>query len=138
MKKAGGALASVAVWLSSLLGGWDMPIKAMFLLMGLDIFTGIICSFFGKSGATESGKFSSRELYLGLSRKLIMVLLIICAYTLDSMLNLNGVSRSAVIGFYCVSEALSIVENAAILGVPFPKAVKNMLESKREECEKEQ
>ncbi len=106
--------------------------------MGLDIFTGIICSFFGKSGATESGKFSSRELYLGLSRKLIMVLLIICAYTLDSMLNLNGVSRSAVIGFYCVSEALSIVENAAILGVPFPKAVKNMLESKREECEKEQ
>ena len=61
-----------------------------------------------------------------------MIIMVIAAGALDNMLNLNGLSRSAVIGFYCVNEMLSIVENAAVLGVPFPKAVKQALERKSE------
>ncbi|MDO5022443.1 MAG: phage holin family protein [Eubacteriales bacterium] len=116
-----------------LIGGWDGPVKAMFLLMALDLITGLLCAFLGKSNSSESGLFSSREMYMGLSRKLMMTVMVIAASTLDNMLNLNDISRSAVIGFYCVNETLSIVENAAVLGVPFPKAIKAALERKKED-----
>ncbi len=135
MKKAGQIISAAAVWLAGLLGGWDGPVKAMFLLMALDLVTGLLCAFLGKSASTKSGLFASRQMYLGVSRKLMMVIMVIAAGALDEMLSLNGLSRSAVIGFYCVNEMLSIIENAAVLGVPFPKNVKRALERKSEESD---
>ncbi|MDD4106308.1 MAG: phage holin family protein, partial [Eubacteriales bacterium] len=63
-----------------------------------------------------------------LSRKMMMLALVVLATALDTLLTLDGVSRAAVIGFYCANEGLSIVENAALLGVPFPQALLDTLE----------
>ena len=68
MKKAIQIINAAAVWLAWLLGGWDGPIKAMFLLMALDLITGLLCAFAGKSNSTISGMFASRQMFLGISR----------------------------------------------------------------------
>jgi toxin secretion/phage lysis holin len=44
--------------------------------------------------------------------------------------------RTAVIFFYLSNEGISILENSAHLGLPIPKALKNVLETLSKEDEK--
>jgi len=129
-----GALMGLAAWLAQLLGGWDAALSLLFLLMGLDLVTGIITALMRKSGHTQGGGFLSRTLFSGLTRKLMMVILVMLATALDGLMA-SAVCRLAVIGFYGANEALSIVENAALLGVPFPKGLLEALERFRQERE---
>ncbi len=117
-----GILMGLVAWLTKLLGGWDGALGLMFLLMGLDLITGVTVSLLMKSGHSKGGGFHSRELFLGLTRKLLMVLLVMLATALDGLLGAS-LCRLTVIGFYGANEALSIVENAALLGVPFPRGL---------------
>ena len=125
-----GAAASCAAWLLARLGGWDAAMQAMFLLMGLDLLTGSLCALLGKADKGE--RFCSRVMFSGLSRKVMMLALVMLATALDTLLSTRGVSRAAVIGFYCANEGMSLVENAALLGVPFPKSVLGALEAMRD------
>ena len=126
-----GVLMGLVAWVTQLLGGWDGALGLMFLLMGLDLVTGVAVSLLMKSGRTQGGGFHSRELFLGLTRKLLMVLLVMLATALDGLLGAS-LCRLTVIGFYGANEALSIVENAALLGVPFPRGLLKALERFRE------
>lgn len=122
-----GALMGFVAWMTQLMGGWDGALSLLFLLMGLDLVTGVLTGLMRKSAHTQGGGFLSRALFEGLSRKLMMVLLVILATALDGLLA-SSVCRLAVIGFYGANEALSIVENAALLGIPFPKGLLEALE----------
>jgi toxin secretion/phage lysis holin len=124
---AAGGLAMVL----KILGGWDAPLALLFGLMGLDVVTGLIVSFRGVSTNTASGKFSSREMYMGLTRKVLIIALVILANSLDGLLG-TVVTRSAVIGYYALNEAMSILENAAVMGVPCPAWLINSLQKMRE------
>ncbi len=124
----GTALAAVLY----LVGGWDTAIGMMFLLMGLDLTTGVMTAFQQKSAHTQGGGFLSRTFFLGLTRKLTTILMIMLAAALDRALGTQGICRLAAIGFYTANEGLSIVENAALLGVPFPKGLLDALERMRE------
>lgn len=126
-----GVLMGLVAWVTQLLGGWDGALGLMFLLMGLDLVTGVAVSLLMKSGRTQGGGFHSRELFLGLTRKLLMVLLVMLATALDGLLGAS-LCRLKVIGFYGANEALSIIENAALLGVPFPRGLLRALERFRE------
>ena len=132
IKWLSGAAGACCAWLCWALGGWDGALQMMFLLMGLDLLTGVMVSMVRRSDKTEGGGFLSSALFLGLSRKLMMLALVMLATALDGVLGSAGVSRVAVIGFYAANEGLSIVENGAVLGVPFPKAVLGVLERMRE------
>ncbi|MDI9520750.1 MAG: phage holin family protein [Bacillota bacterium] len=111
-----------------LLGGWDAPLTLLFLLMGLDILSGLTLSLLRKSDKTAQGGFRSGQFFSGLTRKLLMVLLVILGNALDGLLR-STVCRLSVIGFYAANEALSVIENAAVAGVPFPKALLQALEA---------
>lgn len=124
-------LASLGAFLLKSLGGWDTALGFLFLLMGLDIVCGVIISFMHRSGLTPGGGFQSRAFFLGLTRKLLMILLVILATALDGLLGAQ-ICRLSVIGFYCANEAFSIIENAALMGVPFPKGILLVLERYRE------
>lgn len=124
-----GALGTVGTYLSYLLGGWDAAISIMFVIMGIDYVTGVIAAFRGKSTKTEGGGFSSRAAFNGLTKKLMMLLIIMLAVALDRLMGTESVCRIAAIGFYVGNEGMSIVENAAVLGVPFPQALLRVLES---------
>ncbi len=111
-----------------LLGGWDAPLTLLFLLMGLDILSGLLLAFRGQSDKTGGGGFASFRFFSGLTRKLLMVLLVILGHALDGLLG-SSVCRLSVIGFYAANEALSVIENAAIAGVPFPRSLLKALEA---------
>lgn len=128
-----GAMTAVAAWLTARLGGMDRALEMMFLLMALDVATGVMAAAVGLKGQ----RLLSRRMFEGITRKLMMVALVMLAHALDTMLGADGVSRAAVIGFYAANEGLSIVENAALLGVPFPKAVRGALEKLRPGSERE-
>ena len=120
-------LMSLAALLARALGGWDAALAMMFLLMGLDVVSGLLVALCRKSDKTGSGGFRSGSFFTGLTRKLLMVLLVILGTALDSLLG-TSVCRLSVIGFYAANEALSVVENAALLGLPFPRGLLKSLE----------
>lgn len=131
---SGAALAALAFLLRAL-GGWDAALMLMLLMMGLDLVSGLILSFQRRSAKTPRGGFDSGAMFLGLTRKLLMLLLVILGTALDSLLG-SGICRLAVIGFYSAGEALSVVENAALAGVPFPRGLLASLERYRERLDR--
>jgi toxin secretion/phage lysis holin len=131
----GRALAAVLAWLARALGGWDTTLSLMFAVMGLDLLTGLLVSLAGKSDKTKGGGFLSGVFFQGLTRKLMMLLLVMLATALDGLMGTDGVCRLAVIGFYAANEGLSIVENAALLGLPFPQALLAVLERMKQQGE---
>jgi len=130
---SGAAMAALAFLLRAL-GGWDAALMLMLLMMGLDLVSGLILSFQRRSAKTRGG-FDSGTMFLGLTRKLLMLLLVILGTALDSLLG-SGICRLAVIGFYSAGEALSVVENAALAGVPFPRGLLASLERYRERLDR--
>lgn len=128
VKAMAGALSAVGAYLMYLLGGWDAALMLMFLLMALDYVTGLLTAFMGKSPKTEGGGFRSSVAFVGISKKLMMVAIIILATALDRLTGDSNVCRSAAIGFYAANEGLSIVENAAAMGVPLPQPLLDVME----------
>ena len=57
-------------------------------------------------------------------------------YVLDTQVIQNGsVLRTAVIFFYLSNEGISIIENVALIGLPVPKKLKEVLEQLHEEAD---
>ncbi len=115
------------------LGGWDGALALLFTCMGLDVLTGLLCALHRLSDKTEGGGFLSRSFFLGLTRKAAVLALVMLAAALDGAMGTGAVARLSVIGFYTAGEGLSILENAALLGLPLPGALKAALERLRGE-----
>lgn len=120
-----GTAGGVCSWL---LGGWNGTATVLLVLMAIDYLTGIIgAAVFHVSTKSETGALESKAGWKGLVRKCLTLLLVIVAAMLDRLLGTAFV-RDAVIIAFCANEALSIVENAALMGVPVPAAVRRAIE----------
>ena len=100
----------------------------MFLFMGLDYVTGVCTALLRKSEKTEDGAFKSSVAFKGLTKKLMMLVIVMLGVALDRMLGTDNVCRIAVISFYIANEGLSILENALLLGVPVPAVIRELLD----------
>ena len=122
-------------WIGYFLGGCDGLLYALIAFVVLDYVTGVLC-------AIADGKLSSNIGFLGIARKVIIFALVGVGNLLDVyVLGEVGVVRSAVIFFYLSNEGVSLLENAAHLGLPLPEKLKDVLEQlhpKHVEKEKEQ
>lgn len=102
-------------------------------MMSLDYVTGIITGALGVSNKTEGGKLSSRAAFEGLVKKGVVLLVVLLAVLIDlAVANSAGVTFNAVTGATCLwfiaSEGVSVLENAAELGVPIPGILRKALE----------
>ncbi|MCQ2316343.1 MAG: phage holin family protein [Bacteroidales bacterium] len=114
------------------LGGWDTALAVLLAFMAADYITGLLIAIvWRKSPKTLSGGVSSAEGFKGLLKKMVILIFVWMAEMLDRVLALNY-ARTAVILFYIANEGLSIVENTAIMGVPYPKFIKRALEALKE------
>lgn len=123
---AAGAVASFFCGLPPIL--W-----VLLAIMTLDYLTGVICGIMGKSSKTEYGGLSSTAAFTGLLKKLLIIVIIALAYLLDYAVTLGvGAQFAAVSGASCLwfiaSEGISVIENAAQMGVPVPKVITQALE----------
>lgn len=92
-KGLAGALSTVGAYLVYLLGGWDAALTVMFVLMGLDYATGLLTAFMGKSPKTQGGGFRSSVAFIGISKKLMMVAIVMLAAALDRLTGDSNICR---------------------------------------------
>ena len=135
------AVGVIAGWY----GGWTAGSKVLVLLMVVDYITGCACALTGHSTKTESGHFWSQVAFMGLLKKALTMAVILVAAMLDKALGGSTAAsstgdvgtqivmfRSAAEFFYIATEALSITENAGLMGVPIPKPLRKALEALRD------
>lgn len=114
---------------SALLGGFDMSLVTLLIFMAIDYVTGfIVAGVFHKSQKSRTGALESRAGWKGLGRKGVTLLIVLVAARLDILLGITFV-RDGVVIAYTVNELLSIIENAGLMGIPIPDAVKNAIEA---------
>ena len=116
------AFAAVGGWLGYFLGGCDGLLYALIAFVAIDYITGVMCAISDKALSSEVG-------FRGICRKVLIFLLVGIGNIIDvQVLGSPGVLRTAVIFFYLSNEGVSLLENAAHLGLPVPDAIKTVLE----------
>ena len=116
-------LGAVGGFISTLFGGWSMGIMFLIIFMIIDYLSGLaVAGIFKNSKKTDSGALESRAGWKGLCRKGMTLAIIIVAQGIDVMLKTTYVRDAVVIGF-CINEAISIVENAGLMGIPLPPVI---------------
>ena len=104
---------------------------ALIVLMALDYLSGVMC-------AIEDKKLSSAVGFKGICKKVLIMMLVGVANILDvNVVGSGAVLRGAVICFYLSNEGLSLLENAAYLGLPIPDKLREILSQLHNLKEKE-
>lgn len=124
-------------FLATLLGGWDFSLQTLIIFMIVDWVTGgiLLPVVFGKSPKSQNGALESRAGWKGLCRKAMILFYILIAARLDALIGTEYLRNAVCIGFIA-NEALSIIENAGLMGLPLPDKLKksiDILKSKSEE-----
>lgn len=109
------------------LGGWDTMLMVLCVCMIVDYVTGWIVAIMGKSRKSETGHLDSNIGFVGILKKCLILLMVLLGSMLDKAIG-QEVFRSMVVWFYVANEGLSILENMALAGMPFPAGVKKALE----------
>lgn len=116
-------LGAAGALVTALFGGWTSGIVTLLIFMSLDYISGImVAGVFNKSLKTRNGALESRAGWKGLCRKGMTLIIILLAYRLDLHIGTNYIRDAVTIGF-CVNEAISIIENAGLMGLPLPDAL---------------
>ena len=122
--------AAVGGWLGYYLGGCDGLLLALVAFAAADYLTGVMC-------AVSDRKLSSNVGFKGICRKVLIFLLVGIANILDvHVIGTGSVLRTAVTFFYISNEGVSLLENAAHLGLPVPGKIKAVLEQLHDRAEK--
>ena len=121
----------VGGWLGYFLGGYDGLLYALIVFMVMDYITGVMCAVSDKTLSSAVG-------FKGICRKVIILMLVGIANLLDvEVIGTGAVLRTAVIFFYLSNEGVSLVENAAHLGLPIPEKLKVVLAQLHNKAESE-
>lgn len=104
------------------LGGADGFLYTLVAFVCLDYVTGVLC-------AIADHRLSSAVGFRGICRKALIFALVGIGHMTDLFLIGTGAAvRTAVICFYLSNEGISLLENAARLGLPIPDKLRAVLE----------
>lgn len=122
---------AVGGWLGYFLGGSDGLLYALIVFVVIDYLTGVMCAVNDKTLSSEVG-------FRGICRKLLIFLMVGIANILDvHIIGTGSVLRTAAIFFYISNEGISLLENAAHLGLPVPEKIKKVLEQLHNKAEED-
>jgi toxin secretion/phage lysis holin len=102
-------------------GGWTMALSILLTLVVIDFFTGWLAS-------GVEGKLSSAVGFKGIVKKVFIFVLVVIGNFVDQLTGMNSAVMNAVIFFFSANEILSIIENAARVGLPVPSFLKKAVE----------
>ena len=124
------AFTALGGFLGWFLGGMDGFLYALIAFAVIDYITGVLCAISDKTLSSEVG-------FKGICRKVLIFTLVGIGNIVDVyVLGETGVLRTAVIFFYLSNEGVSLLENAAHLGLPIPEKLKEVLEQLHDRAEK--
>lgn len=123
-------IAVIGGWIGWFLGGCDGLLVALVIFVIIDYITGFMCAIVDHRLSSEVG-------FRGICKKVVIFLLVGIAQILDvNVIKTGSILRTAVIFFYLSNEGVSILENAAHLGLPVPERLKVVLEQLHHRAEK--
>jgi len=115
------ALTAIGGFLGWFLGGLDGFLYALIAFVVIDYLTGVMCAIADKKLSSEIGA-------RGIFKKVLVFVLVGVGHIVDSqVIGDGGAIRTAIIFFYLSNEGISILENAARVGLPIPEKLKMML-----------
>ena len=125
------AVSAIGGWLGYFLGGMDGMLIALIVLMSLDYVSGVMCAIVDK-------KLSSAVGFRGVCKKVFILMLVGVAHIIDlHVVGTGSALRGVVICFYMSNEGLSLLENAAHVGLPIPDKLKDILAQLHDRDKKE-
>ena len=113
--------AAIGIVIGEFLGSFDDLLYALIAFVVADYITGVLKAIAEKNLSSTIG-------FKGICKKVCIFTLVGVANVLDVHIIGNGcVLRSAVIFFYISNEGISIIENAARMGLPVPQKLQCMI-----------
>lgn len=129
-----GILGSAA---AAAFGGWSADLAALVSFMAVDYCSGVlVAGVFHRSKKSGSGALESGAGFQGLCRKGMILLMVLIGARLDRLLGMDFIRSAVCIGFGA-NELLSILENAGLMGIPIPSALRRAVELLQHRAEEE-
>lgn len=126
------AVGIVGSGVASLFGGWGAALSGLVLFMAIDFAMGLtVAGVFKRSKKTDGGALESRAGWKGLCRKVYTLALVLVAHWLDIITGTTYIRDAVCIGFIA-NEAISILENAGLMGIPIPSVMSKAIEVLRD------
>lgn len=113
-----GTLATALVYF---LGGWDIALQTLLIVIVLDYITGICKAIYNKEINSSVG-------LKGIMKKVGYLIIVAVAVILDRIAGNTGAIRTLVIYFFVANEGISILENWGGMGLPLPQKLIDTLE----------
>ena len=104
-----------------LLGGFDIAIQSLLIVIVIDYLTGIASAIYNKELSSKIG-------LKGIIKKFCYLLVVALSVVIDNLLGQSGLIRSLVIYFFVANDGLSIIENMAEMNVKLPQKLIDSLE----------
>lgn len=113
--------AAVGGGLGWFFGELDGFFYALIAFVVIDYLTGVMCAIADKSLSSDVG-------FKGICRKVLIFVMVGIGHVVDAQIIGSGDAlRTAVIFFYISNEGVSLLENAAHIGLPVPEKLKEVL-----------
>lgn len=121
-------ISTLGTMLINIIGKPTDELMILLMLMIIDLITGtLVSAVWHKSSKTKSGKLSSRVMFKGVVKKVLTLVIVVIAYQLDILLNINMI-RYIVIIMLIIEEILSIIETITITGLKVPTIITKALD----------
>lgn len=121
-------ISAFGTMLINIIGKPTDELMILLLLMIIDLITGtLVSAIWHKSSKTKSGKLSSRAMFKGIVKKLLTLVVVVIAYQLDILLNIDMI-RYIVIITLIIEEILSIIETITLTGFKVPTIISKSLD----------
>ena len=104
-----------------LLGGFDIAIQSLLIVMVIDYLTGFASAIYNK-------KLSSKIGFKGILKKFSYLCVVALSVVIDNLTGQSGLIRTLVIYFFVANDGLSIIENMAEMNVKLPQKLIDALE----------
>lgn len=132
-----GVIGAIGGVIAGLLGGWTHGLTILCIFMIIDFLFGIAAAIMNKSHKSENGGISSAAIYQGVLKKVFYLVVVVVGAQLDSLTGLNYIRDTIVIA-YIVTETVSIIENAGLMGLPIPHILVRVIDVLKSKNDKKQ
>lgn len=122
-------LSAILTTFIYLLGGVDIALQCLLIMIILDYISGIASAIYNKNLDSKIG-------LKGILKKFMYLIIVCVSVIIDKIVGNTGAVRTLVIYFFVANDGLSIIENMGKMGIPLPKKLidtLNQLKNKGDE-----
>ena len=123
-------IASLCTTFVFLLGGIDVALVSLIIVMILDYITGVLSAYYNKELSSKIG-------FKGVLKKIFYLIIIALSVRIDILMGESDLIRTFVIYYFVANDGLSILENAGELGIKLPKKLFDALAQLKEKGDSE-